>query len=258
MAQDYFQLQGQTALVTGASSGLGAHFARVLSAAGARVVLAARRRDKLAEQVDALRARGAEAGAITLDVTSPDSVAAAFAELERDWGQLDILINNAGVASDPIKFLDTTEPDWYHIIETNLNGAWRVAQAGAKHMTRSGNGGSIVNIGSIYGLHTGVLKAAYNVSKTGVVQLTKSMAMELCRQNIRVNALCPGWFLTDINSDYFRTESGERYIRTIPARRMGELEELSVPLLLLASRAAGGYMNGSVLTVDGGMVESPV
>lgn len=258
MPQDYFQLQGQTALVTGASSGLGAHFARVLSAAGARVVLAARRSDKLAEQVTALQAAGGDAGAITLDVTSPDSVAGAFAQFEQEWGQLDILINNAGVAGDPIKFLETGEQDWYHIIETNLNGAWRVAQAGAQHMVRGAAGGSIVNIGSVYGVHTGALKAAYNVSKTGVVQLTKSMAIELCRKNIRVNALCPGWFLTDINSEYFQTESGERYIKTIPAQRLGTADDLSVPLLLLASRAAGGYMNGSVLTVDGGLAESPV
>lgn len=258
MPQDYFKLQGQTALVTGASSGLGAHFARVLSAAGARVVLAARRSDKLAEQVAALQAAGGDAGAITLDVTSPDSVASAFARFEQEWGQLDILINNAGIAGDPIKFLETGEQDWYRIIETNLNGAWRVAQAGAQHMVRGAAGGSIVNIGSIYGLHTGALKAAYNVSKTGVVQLTKSMAIELCRKNIRVNALCPGWFLTDINSDYFQTESGERYIKTIPAQRLGTVDDLSVPLLLLSSRSAGGYMNGTVLTVDGGLAESPV
>lgn len=125
-------------------------------------------------------------------------------------------------------------------------------------MVRGAAGGSIVNIGSIYGLHTGALKAAYNVSKTGVVQLTKSMAIELCRKNIRVNALCPGWFLTDINSDYFQTESGERYIKTIPAQRLGTVDDLSVPLLLLSSRSAGGYMNGTVLTVDGGLAESPV
>lgn len=258
MAQDYFQLTGQTALITGASSGLGAHFARVLSEAGARVVLAARRTERLAEEVAALRASGADAGAIALDVNDPESVASGFAQFTREWGALDILINNAGVASDPIKFLETTEQDWYQIIETNLNGAWRVAQAGARQIAAQGNGGSIVNIGSIYGVRTGVLKAAYNVSKTGIVQLTKSMAMELCRQDIRVNALCPGWFLTDINSDYFLSESGARYVKTIPARRMGNLDELNVPLLLLASRTAGGYMNGSVLTVDGGIAESPI
>ncbi|MDP4652442.1 MAG: SDR family NAD(P)-dependent oxidoreductase, partial [Haliea sp.] len=142
MAQDYFQLTGQTALITGASSGLGAHFARVLSEAGARVVLAARRTERLAEEVAALRASGADAGAIALDVNDPESVASGFAQFTREWGALDILINNAGVASDPIKFLETTEQDWYQIIETNLNGAWRVAQAGARQIAAQGNGGS--------------------------------------------------------------------------------------------------------------------
>ncbi|PLW84347.1 2-deoxy-D-gluconate 3-dehydrogenase [Kineobactrum sediminis] len=258
MVPNYFQLNKKIALVTGASSGLGVHFANVLANEGATVILAARRVEKLAQEVAAIKAAGGKADSVAMDVTSPDSVQQAFADIAARHGAIDILINNAGVASDPIKFLDTGEEDWNRIIETNLNGAWRVARAGARQMAEAGVTGSIVNIGSIYGLHTGALKAAYNVSKTGVVQLTKAMAIELCRNRIRVNALCPGWFLTDINSEYFHSESGERYIKTIPARRMGELEDLTVPLLMLASNTAGGYMTGTTVTVDGGMVESPI
>lgn len=258
MTRNYFQLQGKTALITGASSGLGVHFARVLAEAGATVILAARRTEKLAAEVASIQATGARSAAVAMDVTDSASVDSAFARITEEIGNIDILINNAGVADDPIRFLDTGEEEWHRVIDTNLNGAWRVARAGARHMVAAGTAGSIVNIGSVYGLRTGAMKVAYNVSKTGVVQLTKSMAIELCRQQIRVNALCPGWFLTDINRDYFASDSGERYIKTIPARRLGDMEDLTAPLLLLASNAAGGYMTGSVLTVDGGIVEAPI
>lgn len=258
MTRNYFQLQGKTALITGASSGLGVHFARVLAEAGATVILAARRTEKLAAEVASIQATGARSAAVAMDVTDSASVDSAFARITEEIGNIDILINNAGVADDPIRFLDTGEEEWHRVIDTNLNGAWRVARAGARHMVAAGTAGSIVNIGSVYGLRTGAMKVAYNISKTGVVQLTKSMAIELCRQQIRVNALCPGWFLTDINREYFESERGERYIKTIPARRLGDMEDLTAPLLLLASNAAGGYMTGSVLTVDGGIVEAPI
>lgn len=258
MARDYFQLQGKVALITGASSGLGVHFARVLAEAGATVVLAARRTDRLAAEVETIRASGGEATSVAMDVTEPASVDNTFIRIAAEIGNIDILVNNAGVADDPIRFLDTGEEEWRRVIDTNLNGAWRVARAGARHMAEAGTAGSIVNIGSIYGLRTGAMKVAYNVSKAGVVQLTRAMAIELCRQQIRVNALCPGWFLTDINREYFESERGERYIKTIPARRMGAMEDLTAPLLLLASNAAGGYMTGSVLTVDGGIAEAPI
>lgn len=258
MTTDHFQLDGKICLVTGASSGLGVHFANVLANEGATVILAARRADKLSDAVSAIREKGGKAFAVTMDVSSPDSVTTAFSTIKSEHGSLDVLINNAGVADDPKSFLDTNEEDWNWVVETNMNGAWRVAKAAAEQMVEAGRGGSIVNIGSIYGLHTGVMKVAYNVSKAGVVQLTKSMAMELCRKDIRVNALCPGWFLTDINSDYFASESGQRYVRGIPARRLGQMEDLTAPLLLLSSSHAGGYMNGTCITVDGGMVESPI
>ncbi len=256
--QNHFNLSGQLALITGASSGLGVHFANVLAAEGVTVILAARREDKLASEVNSILASGGRAFSVPLDVTSEDSVAHCFNMIEREYGVIDILINNAGVADDPRKFLNTGEEDWRRPIETNLTGAWRVAAAAARHMRKNERAGSIVNIASVYGLHTGKQKVAYNVSKAGVVQLTKSMAVELCEYGIRVNALCPGWFLTPLNSDYFATESGRRYLERIPGKRLGNIEELTVPLLLLASNTAGAYMNGSMLVVDGGLLESPV
>lgn len=255
---NYFNLSGKVSLITGASSGLGVHFANVLANEGATVILAARRTDKLATAVETIRKNGGKAFAIPMDVSNAESVTDAFAAIQSEHGGVDVLVNNAGVADDPKKFLDTTEEDWNWVMETNLTGAWRVARTAALQMSSNNTAGSIINIGSIYGLHTGVMKVAYNVSKVGVVQLTKSMAMELCRKNIRVNALCPGWFVTEINDSYFSSESGQRYIQGFPSKRLGQMEDLSVPLLLLASNSAGAYMNGTTLTVDGGLIESPI
>lgn len=252
-----FRLDGKTALVTGASSGLGAHFAELLARQGARVVLTARRSDRLAEGVEKIRAAGGEAIAVAMDVTDPASVVAAFDQAGEVYGAPDILINNAGAASEPTKFLETDEPHWNGLIETNLNGAWRVAGEAARRMAAADRHGSIVNIASIYGLRTGALKVAYNVSKAGVVQLTRSMAVELVRKNIRVNSLCPGWFRTAMNEDYFDTDGGKRYIKTIPMGRLGRIEELDGPLLLLASDA-GGYMTGAEIVVDGGITQGAI
>jgi NAD(P)-dependent dehydrogenase (short-subunit alcohol dehydrogenase family) len=258
MSRDLFKLEGKTALVTGASSGLGIHFAQVLADAGASVILAARSVEKLEKEVAAIVSKGGRASAVALDVTSPDSVNTAFELIEQQFPTLDILINNAGVAGDPKKFLDTTEKDWDWIVNTNLTGAWRVAKAATRLMIKNETPGTIVNTASFYGIKTGVLKVAYNASKAGLVQMTKSLAMELCRHQIRVNALCPGWFLTALNADYFNSESGQRYIKTIPMKRLGTFEDLTVPLLLLASNSAGAYMTGSCLVVDGGITETPV
>src|SRR6056300_238959 len=243
-----FEIEGKIALITGASGGLGAHFAQVLAEHGAHVILAARRADKLQEQIKVIKAQGGHARAIELDVTSNDSVNAAFTNIQSSEKRLDILVNNAGVGDDPKKFLNTEEEDW----------SWRVAREAARLMVRTETFGSIINIASIYGFNTGAMKVAYNVSKAGVMQLTKSMSIELCRHKIRVNSLCPGWLLTDINREYFATESGERYVKGIPMRELGQFEDLNVPLLLLASNKAGRYMTGSSIVVDGGISETPI
>ena len=251
MSDSLFNLSGQTALITGASSGLGAHFARVLAKAGARVVLAARRTERLQTLVDELQQQGHGALAVAMDVTDSDSIESGFAAAERVWQRIDILVNNAGIA-DPVKFLAMTEGNWRSMLDTNLDGAWRVAHRASKAMATDGKGGSIINIASILGLRVGTALSHYAVAKAGVVQLTKAMALELARENIRVNAIAPGYFRTEMNGDYFATEQGQDYIRSkVPMRRLGQLSELDGPLLLLASQA-GSFMTGSVLAVDGG------
>lgn len=251
MRSNRFDLTGKTALITGASSGLGEHFATILSQAGARVVVAARRAERLQALVETIQAAGGQALAVTMDVTDADSIDAGFAQVEAAFGTVDILVNNAGIG-DPVAFLDMTEGNWRSMMDTNLDGAWRVAHRATVAMAKAGRGGSVINIASILGLRVGTALSHYAVAKAGVVQLTKAMALELARHDIRVNAIAPGYFRTEMNGDYFDTEKGQQYIRSkVPMRRLGQLEELSGPLLLLASEA-GSFMTGSVLNVDGG------
>ena len=251
MTQQRFDLTGKTALITGASSGLGVHFAQTLASAGARVVVTARRTDRLEALVAELQAQGHEALAVPMDVTDADSVNAAFEQAEQHWGVVDVLVNNAGIA-DPVMFLNMTEGNWRSTLATNLDGAWRVAHRASLAMAKAGQGGSIVNIASILGLRVGTALSHYAVAKAGVVQLTKSMSLELARNNIRVNAIAPGYFSTEMNSDYFATQQGQDYIRSkVPMRRLGQIEELDGPLLLLASEA-GSFITGTVINVDGG------
>ncbi|WP_022960778.1 SDR family NAD(P)-dependent oxidoreductase [Halopseudomonas pelagia] len=251
MTEQRFDLTGKTALITGASSGLGEHFARVLAAAGARVVVAARRADRLARLVQDLQDQGFQALAVTMDVTDADSVNAGFIEAETQFGTVDVLINNAGIG-EGVPFLKMTEGNWRSMLDTNLDGAWRVAHRAAVAMAKSGQGGSIVNIASILGLRVGQGLSHYAVAKAGVVQLTKAMAIELARDKIRVNAIAPGYFRTEMNNDYFESDKGQQYIKEkVPMRRLGQLEELSGPLLLLASEA-GSFMTGTIINVDGG------
>ncbi|WP_377805405.1 glucose 1-dehydrogenase [Azospirillum sp. A29] len=247
-------LTGRTALVTGASSGLGRHFAGVLAKAGARVALAARRTEALAETRSAIEAAGGSAVVVAMDVTDPASVAAAVDEAWGALGRIDILVNNAGVtATRP--FLDMGEEDWDRVIDTNLTGCARVARAVAQRMRDDKQGGAIVNIASILGMRVAGQVSSYIAAKGGLVHLTKAMALELARYDIRVNALCPGYVETELNADFFASDAGKVLVKRIPQRRLGRLSDLDGPLLLLASDA-GAYMTGSVLAVDGGHLVS--
>ena len=249
MSNDRFSLQGRTALVTGASSGLGRHFAQVLSRAGANVVLAARRLDRLQSLANEIEGKGGKALAVALDVTNPASVRSAF-ETAGTLGPVTILVNNAGVPSGSF-FTKTSEEEWRSVLAVNLDGVFRVGQEAARRMVAHGAGGSIINIASILGFGVTKTLSAYAASKAAVVSLTKSMALELARDRIRVNALAPGYFATEFNVEYLASEAGRRMMARVPMARAGAVEELDGPLLLLASDA-GAFMTGSVVTVDGG------
>ena len=245
-----FDLLRKVALVTGASSGLGVHFARTLAAAGASVAIAARRVDRLASLQAELQKAGGEAAAVEIDVQSGKSVGAAFDAAEKMLGAIDIVVNNAGI-SIVKPALEMPEEDWDAVVDTNLRGAWLVAQTAAKRWVAAKRPGVIVNIASILGLRTIGQVAPYNASKAGLIHLTQALAMEWARYNIRVNAICPGYIETEMNSDFWKTPAGQRLIDRIPQRRIGQPEHLDGALLLLASDA-GTFMTGSVLTVDGG------
>lgn len=246
-----FRLDGRLALVTGASTGLGLHFAEVLAAAGAVVVLAARRVDKVQAEAARLCAAGAKAHYVALDVTDAQSVQTAFADAEIEaGGPIDILVNNAGVSGDSF-FLNVEEEEWDFVLDTNLKGPYLVAREMARRLVAAKQPGSIINIASILGFRVAAVLAPYCASKAGLVHLTKAMALELARYGIRVNAIAPGYVETDINQGYFDTDPGQKMLARIPMRRLGEKQELSGPLLLLASDASA-YMTGSVIEVDGG------
>ncbi|AYH42692.1 SDR family NAD(P)-dependent oxidoreductase [Azoarcus sp. DN11] len=252
MDKDYlgglFALEGKVALVTGASSGLGRHFAALLARAGAQVVVTARRADKLQELVGEIEAAGGRAQAVAMDVTDAASVGAAFDAAGVGAGVPDIVINNAGqTITKPL--LQQTGADWDNVIDPNLKGCFLVATEAARRMVGAGKGGSIVNIASILGERVGGGVAPYTISKAGVLQATKAMALELARHGIRVNALMPGYVVTDLNRDFLTSEAGDKLRLRIPSRRFCELADLDGPLLLLASDA-GAAMSGACVAVD--------
>lgn len=246
-----FDLTGKVALVTGASQGLGARFAETLAASGAAVAVAARQVAKLEDLAERIRGAGGTAHAVAMDVTDPASVTAAIADAEAALGALDVLVNNAGIAVQK-PFLEMEPEDYDLVLDTNLKGCFLVAQAAARRMKESG-GGSIINISSVLGTEVIGALSTYCASKGGLLQLNRAMALELSRYGIRVNAIAPGYIETSINSGFFKTEPGQKMVKTIPQRRLGQPDDLDGALLLLASDQ-GAYMTGSLITVDGGFV----
>jgi NAD(P)-dependent dehydrogenase (short-subunit alcohol dehydrogenase family) len=245
-----FDLAGRAALVTGASGGLGRHFAGVLARAGAAVALAARRRDHLEAAVGEIAASGGRAAAVACDVTDATSVRAAVAAAEAALGPIDILVNNAGIAiSKPM--LEHSEADWDQVVDTNLKGAWLLSRELAAAWIKSGRKGRIINIASLLALRPIRNVPSYCAAKAGLAHLTHTMAMELGRKGITVNAIAPGYFETDMNRDFLRSDIGQALIARIPMGRSGASEDLDGALLLLASDA-GGYITGAVIPVDGG------
>ncbi len=253
---DLFDLSGRVALVTGASQGLGRRFAEVLAAHGAAVGLAARQIEKLEDLRTQLRTAGRHAASVALDVTDHGAIETAIDTIEAALGPIDILVNNAGVAVAR-GVLEQTEADWDRVLDTNLKGAFFTAQAVARRMVARAPtpawGGNIINIASLIALKVVGHLVAYAASKSGLAQVTKAMALELARHDIRVNALAPGYIETEINRDFLASEAGQRLRKQIPQRRFGVPEDLDGALLLLASDASR-YMTGSLVVIDGGLL----
>ena len=244
------RLDGKVALVTGAFGGLGRDFALMLARAGAAVALAGRRIGEGRKLADEMRRDGARVEAIAMDVTDRTSVDEAVERAETALGPLDVLVNNAGVAITR-PFLELTEREWHDVMDVNLDGAFRVAQAVALRMRAAGKGGSIVNIASVLAERVAAQVAPYATSKAALVQLTRAMALELARDRIRVNALAPGYIETPLNRDFFATEGGQALVKRVPQRRLGRVEDLEGALLLLCSDASS-FMTGATIAVDGG------
>lgn len=251
-AADMFDLKGEVALVTGASSGLGLRFAEVLAANGARVVLVARRAERLRVLKEKIEAAGGKAATVEADVLDRRAMTQAFDAAEKAFGTVSILVNNAGIAHTD-RALDLSEQTWRSVLATNLDAVFFWAQEGARRMVTAGAHGSIINIASVVGFGVSKGIAAYAVAKAGVVQATKALALELASRGVRVNAIAPGWFMTEINEDFLKSEKGQDIKRGIPMGRFGESGDLDGALLLLASKA-GRYMTGATILVDGGQV----
>lgn len=247
-------LQGSVALVTGASSGLGRHFAGVLAKAGASVAIASRRIELLDELAARIERDGGRAFATRMDVSSSDSIREAYDRIEAQVGVADIIVNNSGIViTKPL--LEQQEADWDAVVGTNLKGAFLVATEGARRLRKQARSGAIINVASILGFRNAGGVAPYAASKGGLAHLTRNMALELARYDIRVNGIAPGYIDTEMSREYFRTPQGAEMIKRIPQRRLGKPEDLDGVLLLLAGPGSR-YMTGSVIVVDGGHLVS--
>jgi NAD(P)-dependent dehydrogenase (short-subunit alcohol dehydrogenase family) len=252
-AADMFNLAGRVALVTGASSGLGQQFARALADNGAAIALVARRADRLEAFRAELEKSGARVIAIAADVNNAEDRVRAFDEAEKAFGTVTILVNNAGVAQKSVRATDVTPEEWRRVLSTDLDAVFYWAQEAARRMVAAQKPGAIINIASVLGLGVAKGVAAYAVAKAAVVQTTKALAVELAFKGVRVNAIAPGWFVTEINGDYLESEAGAKLKRDIPMGRFGQTGDLDGALLLMASDA-GAYMTGATIVVDGGQV----
>jgi 3-oxoacyl-[acyl-carrier protein] reductase len=251
-AAQIFDLTGKVALVTGASSGLGVRFAEVLAENGAEVVLVARRADRLDAVKTKIEKSGGRALVVEADVRDRAAMQRAFDAAEKAFGTVTVLVNNAGIVQSK-RAVEIAEEDWRRVLSTNLDAVFYWAQEAARRMLAAGKGGAIVNIASVLGMSPDNGVASYATAKAGVIQLTKALAIELAFKGIRVNAIAPGWIVTEINRDYLASDRGAAMKRQIPMGRFGEDRDLDGPLLLLASDA-GRYMTGATVVADGGQV----
>ena len=251
-AAEMFSLKGRVALVTGASSGLGVQFVRALAENGASVALVARRADRLKSLKDEIEQKGGKAVAIEADVTDRAAMTRAFDAAEKAFGTVSILVNNAGIAHGG-RAVEMPPEEWRKVLSTNLDAVFFWAQEAARRMVAAKKQGAIVNIASVLGLAVAKGAVAYATAKAGVVQVTKALAVELAFKGVRVNAIAPGWFVTEMNDDYLAGEAGTAIKREIPMGRFGNAGDLDGALLLLASDA-GGYITGATIVVDGGQV----
>jgi NAD(P)-dependent dehydrogenase (short-subunit alcohol dehydrogenase family) len=251
---DRFSLAGKTALITGAAGGLGSRFAQTLGLAGAQVVLAGRRLEPLRQLAESLDARGVRATAVSLDVTDAASVHEGLDQAQARLGLIDVAVCAAGIAATKPSLALTPE-EWDRVIDINLKGCWLVSNAVARRLIDARRPGSIVQVSSILGYRVAGSVLPYTVSKAGLEQMTRALALEWARYHIRVNALAPGYVETDLNQAFFASEAGQAMVRRIPQRRLGQAADLDGPLLLLASDASA-YMTGSSIVVDGGHLQS--